>query len=138
MRNEMIWFDRKFIFNISIDLYPMVVERLRGGPARLEEKIGPLSSDILTRKDGDQWSIQETVGHLVVVERLWHGRFDDFMAGEKGLRPADLQNRRTKDSNFHDFDINELLKSFRASREKLVKSLYGLSEEEWQFCGQFS
>jgi len=130
MRNEMIWLDRKFVFNLAVEMYPMVVERLRGCPARLEEKIKPLSRDILTRKEGNQWSIQETVGHLVVVERLWHGRYDDFMAGEKELRPADIHNRRTKESDFHSFDIKELLKSFRESREKLVDNLYGLSEEQ--------
>ncbi|UCC81008.1 MAG: hypothetical protein JSW64_06530, partial [Candidatus Zixiibacteriota bacterium] len=67
MRNEMIWFDRKFVFNLAIEMFPMVVERLRGCPARLEEKIKPLSRETLTAKDGDQWSIQETVGHLLVV-----------------------------------------------------------------------
>jgi uncharacterized damage-inducible protein DinB len=130
MQNEMIWFDRKFVFNLAIEMFPMVVERLRGCPARLEEKIKRLSRDILTKKDGDHWSIQETVGHLVVVEQLWHGRFDDFMAGEKRLRPADIENRRTKESDFHSYDINELLKSFRDSRKKLVDNLYGLSEKQ--------
>ena len=130
MRNEMIWFDRKFIFNLAVEMFPMVVERLRGCPARLEEKVKSLPREILTRKDDDHWSIQETMGHLLVVEQLWHGRFDDFMAGKKELRPADIQNRRTKDSDFHSFEIRELLKSFRESREKLVDKLYGLSEEQ--------
>ena len=130
MQNEMIWFDRKFIFNISIELYPMVVERLRGGPVRLEEKIKPLSGDILTRKDGDQWSIQETVGHLLIVEQLWHGRLDDFLVGETKLRPADILNRLSKEGDFNNADISELLSSFRESRGKLVDRLYGLSEEQ--------
>ena len=130
MKNEMIWFDRKFVFDLAIEMFPMVVERLRGCPARLEEKVKPLSREILIRKDGDQWSIQETVGHLVVVEELWHGRFDDFITGESKLRPADIHNRKTKESDFHSFVISELLKSFRESRMKLVNNLYGLSEEQ--------
>jgi uncharacterized damage-inducible protein DinB len=126
----MIWFDRKFIFNLAIEMFPMVVERLRGCPARLEEKIKPLSREILTKKDGDHWSIQETVGHLVLVERLWNDRFDDFMAGEKVLHSADIENRRTREANFHNFDIEELLKSFRDTRKNLVDKLYGLGEEQ--------
>jgi uncharacterized damage-inducible protein DinB len=136
MKNEMIWFDRKFVFNLAIEMFPMVVERLRGCPARLEEKVKPLSSEILTRKEGDRWSIQETVGHLLVVEELWHGRFDDFMAGKKDLRPADIENRRTKESDFHSFDINELLKSFRDKRKKLVDNLYGLNDEQVALTAQ--
>lgn len=33
----MKWFDRKFTFDLPASMYPNVVERLRGTPARLED-----------------------------------------------------------------------------------------------------
>ncbi len=30
------WFDRKFEFNFPVELYPSLIMRLRGTPARLE------------------------------------------------------------------------------------------------------
>ena len=57
MKNSMIWFDRKFNFVLPADLFPMVVERLRGTPARLKEKVASLSTDVRTRRDGDTRTI---------------------------------------------------------------------------------
>ncbi len=33
------WVDRKFEFTIPVARFPVVVERLRGAPIRLEEKL---------------------------------------------------------------------------------------------------
>jgi len=119
----MLWVNRKFEFVLPVDLFPNVVERLRGTPARLEEKTAGLSDEVLTRKDGDKWSIQEQVGHLGDVEELWHGRIDDYRHGLKELRPADITNRVTIHKNHNDDSIANLLQRFRASREKLVARL---------------
>ena len=54
------------------------------------------------------------------METLWEGRIDDFLAGEKRLRPADLQNRKTHQANHNNTPVETLLTSFRASREHLV------------------
>jgi uncharacterized damage-inducible protein DinB len=119
--NDMIWFDRLFDFDLPVEMFPMVVERLRETPARLEEKIRGLSNDILTKRDGDVWSIQEQVGHLMDLYELWDGRITDFLEGEERLRPADITNRVTKHANHNAASIDQLLKSFRTNRESLVK-----------------
>jgi hypothetical protein len=38
------WFERKFRFDFPIQLYPNIVERLRGTPIRLEGKVVSVSS----------------------------------------------------------------------------------------------
>jgi hypothetical protein len=57
------WTDRRFTFNLPEELLPVVVERLRGTPARIEDKVRSLSPTLLTRRDGAAWSIQEHIGH---------------------------------------------------------------------------
>jgi uncharacterized damage-inducible protein DinB len=119
----MIWFDRKFEFTLPVEMFPMVVERLRGAPARLEEKVAYLPEEVLKRKPGDGWSIQEQVGHMADLFELWNGRIDDFLEGQERLRPADITNRVTKNANHNAGSIDELLLRFRANREMLVSRL---------------
>jgi hypothetical protein len=105
----MRWIDRKFNFDVQVSLCRNVIERLRGTPARAEERVRGLSTELLTKRQGDSWSIQETIGHLVEVEDLWHGRLDDFDAGLEGLRPADMENRRTYAADYNSKQIDEIL-----------------------------
>jgi uncharacterized damage-inducible protein DinB len=123
MMQKMYWFERKFKFDLAVWMYPNIVERLRGTPARLEERIGPLSARVLTHRDGDAWSIQENIGHLHAVEALWLARLNNFDAGEKHLDPADLENRRTYEADYNAQPIGEVLGSFREAREEFVERL---------------
>ncbi|UCD17066.1 MAG: DinB family protein [Candidatus Zixiibacteriota bacterium] len=119
MKN-IIWFDRKFVFDLAPEMFPLVVERLRGTPARLEEITGGLSPGVLTYRVGTSWTIMENAGHLLDLEPLWNGRVDDFFAGEKRLRAADLKNTKTHEASHNAASLAELLRSFRAEREKMV------------------
>jgi len=126
----MIWFNRKFKFDLPPEMYPNIVERVRGAPARLEEKLRGLPDNILKRRPEKGWSIQELAGHLLVVEILWHKRNDDFKAGRTELFPADVKNTRSKETDFHQIPIEQILKDFRASREKLVAFLDSISDDQ--------
>jgi hypothetical protein len=63
------WIKRQFAFGLPLGMYPNVVERVRGTPARLEDLTGSLSREVLTRRVGDKWSIQEQAGHLLALSR---------------------------------------------------------------------
>ena len=89
------WFDRKFEFVMPMELFPVVVERLRGTPARIEDKVRALPQEVLTHRDGERWSIQEHIGHLLDLDELHTGRLDDYLKGEPVLRSADLRNKKT-------------------------------------------
>jgi len=128
--SKMKWFDRTFPFDLPLDLYPNTVERLRGTPARLEERVGTLDSGLLTRKDEGSWSIQENVGHLYDLESLWATRLDEFLAGAHLLSAADLQNGKTHEANHNVSSIKKILKQFRESREHLVSRLDQLALDE--------
>lgn len=117
------WVDRKFDFTLPEALFPVVVERLRGTPARIEDKVRSLSADFLTRRDGDAWSIQEHIGHLLDLDELHAGRLDDFLAGAEVLRPADMTNRKTWEGGHNQRPIAELLQGFRRERLAFVARL---------------
>jgi uncharacterized damage-inducible protein DinB len=123
------WLARKFDFNFPAGKYPDLIERLRGTPARLEERIRSIRPDILTRREGDTWTIQENVGHLLDVEALWSGRLDDFLAEKDGLRAADLTHRRTNEADYNNSPIETLLDAYRSERMQLVDRLESLEAE---------
>jgi len=121
VRNDVIWVKRRFVFDLPVEMFPQVVERLRGTPARLDEKTRGVSRDALIRKSGDAWSVQEQVGHLHDVELLWLGRLDDYAAGLEELRPADITNTVTTKMNHNAAKLSDLLAEFRRRRTVLVK-----------------
>ena len=77
MAVKLRWFDRHFHFDFPVALYPDVIERLRGTAARLEDRLRGVPAAVLTRRDGDTWSIQENAGHLLDFEPLDAGRLED-------------------------------------------------------------
>lgn len=117
------WFDRSFAFNLPEEMFPFVVERLRGLPARIEDKVRNLSPEVVTRRDGDAWSIQEHIGHLLDLDELHIGRLDDFLAGLPVLRAADLANRKTWEAGHNQRPLADLLQEIRSEREHLVARL---------------
>jgi uncharacterized damage-inducible protein DinB len=117
------WTDRRFSFDLPEALFPIVVERLRGTPARIEDKVRALPPDLLTRRDGDAWSIQEHIGHLLDLDDLHTGRLDDFLAGAAVLRAADMANRKTWEARHNERPLDDLLRAFRRERERFVARL---------------
>src|SRR5262245_30600842 len=124
------WFDRKFVLGLPPEAFPDILERLRGTPLRLEERVAGLTHDELTRRSDERWSIQENVGHLGDLEHLWLGRLDDFAQRSPILRAADLQNRATWDANHNTRSIADLLAEFRLLRRLFVERAGALTTEE--------
>jgi uncharacterized damage-inducible protein DinB len=131
MTARVAWIDRRFSFDFPSDVYPELMERLRGTPARLDERVRPLPRNILTVRDGVKWSIQEHAGHVMDLEELWAGRIDDFMSDTETLRAADLTNQKTHEANHNSRDVEAILAGFRVQRLALIKRLEGLTPEDF-------
>lgn len=130
MIRPMNWYERKFSFeDLPLGMYPNILERLRGTPARLADRARYLPRGILTRRDGDDWSIQEHAGHLLDLGSLDLARLDDYVSGRASLQPADPQNRKTCDANHNANTIDNILSAFRAERLELLQKLETLDEE---------
>jgi DinB family protein len=123
------WTDRRFDFTFPTGLYPEMIERLRGTPARLEERISSLPAVVLRRRDGERWSIQENAGHLLDLESLVMGRLDQYLAGAPELHAADMSNRKTYEANHNSLPAASILSDFREQRMQIVARLDGLDGE---------
>jgi uncharacterized damage-inducible protein DinB len=117
------WFERAFGFDEPVELWPVLVERVRGTPARVEDRVRGIPRELQVHRDGEHWSIQEHVGHLIDLDQLHDGRLDDYLAGAARLRPADLANRRTWDANHNAREIEDLLMELRRVRTAFVERL---------------
>jgi hypothetical protein len=123
MISQTKWSERKFDFDFSPGIFPCLIERLRGTPARLEEMILPLPKDILTTRHQNDWSIQEHAGHFLDTEELWQKRLDDFLTGKTTLTEADLAHRKTLGANHNSNTLTIILDGFRRERFKLIERL---------------
>lgn len=122
------WIDRRFNFDFPVDLYPNVLARFRGTPARLEEAVRKLSREQLVFTPDGKWSIQENAGHLLDEEDLFRKRLDEYLAGAESLTPAAYLHR---DLVYNDWKLEEILKSFRAARDWQVRRLWALHRDDF-------
>lgn len=130
MIKRMRWVEREFEFNLAVGVFPCVVERLRGTPARLEELTRGLTREETTAKPGGLWSIQEQAGHLWDLDELHEGRLEDYARGLGVLRAADMRNRKTEEAGHNEARLEEILAAFRAARLGFVRRLEALTEAE--------
>jgi uncharacterized damage-inducible protein DinB len=117
------WFERRFEFDSPNTLFPNIVERVRGTPARVEERVRGVATSTLTRRVNETWSIQENVGHLLDLEPLWLTRAGELAAGAATLSAADPENRKTHQANHNALPLASLLEAFRRERGRLVAAL---------------
>src|SRR5689334_20396361 len=128
--NRTKWVERQFDFNLPVGVFPSVLERLRGTPARLEELVRGLPREALTERRGGKWSAQEHVGHLYDLDELHEGRLEDYARGLEVLRAADMTNRKTEEANHNSAGLEDLLALFREARASFVRRLEALTETE--------
>ena len=125
-----VWFERRFELGLPPEAFPDIVERVRGTPARLEERVRGIAPALLVRRVETTWSIQENVGHLLDLELLWSGRLDELLAGAATLRAADVTNRTTHEANHNARKLHDLLAAFRAARGDVVARLDALAPSD--------
>jgi uncharacterized damage-inducible protein DinB len=126
---RLIWIERQFVFDLPDWMFPNVIERIRGTPSRLEDRVRNLSRETLTRKENEKWSVQEQAGHLLDLESLNLIRMDEYEAGRKELSAADIQNRKTHEAGYNEKSIDSILRAFRTTRMIFVKRLDSASPE---------
>ena len=126
MSKYLKWTDRTWQFTFPVEVYPEMIERVRGTPARLEDRVKSIASEILTKRDGERWSIQENAGHLLDLESLFSQRLDEYLAGAEVLHAADMSNRKTYEADHNQVPMQSILTDFRARRGELIARLDNL------------
>jgi uncharacterized damage-inducible protein DinB len=123
------WFDRKFPPITDNGLLPNIIERLEGTPGRISGKIASITVFPNSQSIG-RWSIKKEIGHLLDLETLWLKRTLQIIDNNPHLEVADLTNQRTHEADHDEKDINELVETFKASRQLLVDTLRKMKEED--------
>ncbi|UCE01755.1 MAG: DinB family protein [Candidatus Latescibacterota bacterium] len=129
MSSHILWQERTFHFDFPVALHREILERLRGTPARVEERVTTFPPEILTLRLDDRWSIQEHAGHLANVESLFMHRLDEYEAGAQTLRAADMRNVATWDANHNAKTSAEVVAEVRRARSAFVRRLEKLHAE---------
>lgn len=88
-----------------------------------------VSPEILALKPNGKWSIKENIGHLLDLEPLWQGRFDDVLNKKEFLREADLENKKTDRALHNQVELAELLSNFKKTRLQTIDKLNALTEK---------
>lgn len=126
------WTQRKWTFVSPVDLYPDILERLRGTPARIEDLLAGMSAPILTQREREgTWSIQENIGHLIDLDDLHAGRIDDFLTEKDVLRAADMTNTRTHTAGHNARPFADIRTEFRKQRGHFLARLESLTPEDF-------
>ena len=117
------WFSRQFELGLPAEAIVEIIERLRGTPARLEERLQEAPPQVLIERFEGKWSMQENAGHLLDLEPLWEGRLDDLLAGAPELRATDLRNRKTDEAKHNSRKYEDIVTAFRTVRKRIVLRL---------------
>lgn len=123
------WLERDFSFDAPKWMFPHVVERVRGGPARLEDMLRNIPTTTLTHREGNVWSMQEEAGHLLDIEPLMSERLDQLVSSAQVLKAWDGTNEATWYAQHNAKLLADILLAFRQSRQSLVRRLDALPDE---------
>ena len=123
------WIERSFSFNFPVELYPEIIERVRGASARLDEYLNSASAETLTRRHNGSWSVQENAGHLFDLDALTLNRIEQYVAGLDVLHAADITNKATSEANYNNVSAATIARSFRERRLEVVNRLESLDPE---------
>lgn len=133
LRTTRLWFERKFVFDLPLDSFANVVERLRDAPRRAEWRLRAASPAAITAQpaDGD-WSALENLGHLLDLEELWETRIDQILSGDvETMAPADLENRKTHAADHNARGLDAVLEEFVVARRRILDRLEGRGEADF-------
>lgn len=125
------WFDRQFDSNTGSEYFNEFLQQLDHFPAVLNKLLKSCPIEVSTRKMGDKWSVNENIGHLILLEDLWRIRFRDIKEGKPDMSPADLNNTATDESSFNNMLFEELIKNLVSERHKTIAMLQKMSEEDF-------
>jgi len=125
MDNQVLtpWMNRRWKFEFPAELFPAVIERLRGLPSRAEELAASIARDRIAIAPTRGWSVQRHLGHMTDLEDLLNLRLNAYERGDPIVPPADMSNTRTVEANHDERPIADVLRDLRAARMKTITRL---------------
>jgi hypothetical protein len=130
MIEQVAWLDREFTFDQPTGIFPILLERLRGTPARANGLVLDISEDMLAMRAANKWSVKEHLGHLLDLEPLDNQRLREFLSRAEVLSAADIENRATENADHRLVPIENIIARLTSGRERLINRLEALTEME--------
>jgi uncharacterized damage-inducible protein DinB len=126
------WASRRFSFDFGVGVYPAILMRLRGTPARLEELIVGVDPEAVHKRPFEgKWSALEHAGHLVQIEALWNRRLTEYLTGSNALSAADMGNAATFAADYNSQSAESVCAEFRRVREAFLTRLDSLEPADF-------
>src|SRR5258708_40024092 len=119
MIQDVGWNGRTFTWNLPLDAFPAVVERLHGTPARAAELVSGVSEELLSRRWKGKWSAMENLAHLADLQPIDDQRLREYLVGAAALSVVDAANHATGGACHLEFLIGCLVRRPRAARLEL-------------------
>ena len=124
------WTARRFEFDFPVEVHPEMLERLRGTPARVADRLKGVPHEHLRRRPGSRWSVQEHAGHIADLDDiLFLPRLEEYVAKVATLRAADTANRQTEAANHNARSLDDVLAHMRRARSAIVSRIELLDVE---------
>ncbi|MEM9372894.1 MAG: DinB family protein [Planctomycetota bacterium] len=117
------WLYRRWAFEFPAELYPAVIERLRGTPARVTAMFESTPTELIAARPEHGWSIIRHAAHLDDLDTLLHQRLDAYERGEHVLPPADMSNAHATEADHESRDPRQVLASLRETRSQPIDRL---------------
>src|SRR5581483_7269511 len=102
-----------------------IIEALKHFPATLSAEVTGLSDNVLRYKPADdEWSVRETLGHVVFMDHVWYRRLYMVWAQNDPLLPVfDSEGEQAAIARSRDGNIGNLMAELAASRIRTVDLL---------------
>lgn len=126
----MPWTQREFTFDQPAEVFPAILERLRGTPVRAADLALGTPEEVLGQRVNERWSVKDHLGHIADLAVLDEQRLCEYLSRVPVLSPADLGNGITESGNHRETPIQEVLRSMREGRNRLVEKLEQLTTED--------
>ena len=126
----MKWFERSWSFDLPIEAFAELRDRLASTSARMAELVAGATDDQLRWHDPDAWSAKRHLGHLDDLHALDDVRLQEFLSGAERLTPADPKNRLTWETDHDGVPVETIISLFRAHRDPLVERMGRLTDAE--------
>lgn len=122
----------EFEFNNGIDnaKLPLILERFTGTPARLEVKIRTMNPELLTSSEKSAWSINQHVGHISLLEKVWKQRIKEITEDFEEFSGVVISDDEYIQANFNEQSIADIITALKIKRERLYYRILELTEND--------